>query len=180
MWGSTLGLQDHACPGPKAGAKPLGHPGIPKMKDLSQGVRAEECETPQRKGQTDVGKSSLFIHTAHRLGFRDEAEVGAEYDAWRSSSRQLHTVALWGAMSLCTLTRFSLHSSRSGLTQRGDRGHQKAAPGEGGRPGFRVRGAWASAPQGLAHVPGMKGWTWSTWLHGEATVTADTYDLEKL
>ena len=28
MWDSIPGLQDHA-PGPKAGAKPLSHPGIP-------------------------------------------------------------------------------------------------------------------------------------------------------
>ena len=60
-------------PGPRASAKPLGHAGIPKMKDLNQGVPAEKCEAPQRKGQTDAGKSSLFIHTAHRLGFRNEA-----------------------------------------------------------------------------------------------------------
>ena len=41
-------------PGRKAGAKPLGHPGIPKVKDLNQCMQAEKCETPQRKGQTDA------------------------------------------------------------------------------------------------------------------------------
>ena len=30
-WDSIPGLEDHACPGPKAGAKLLRHPGIPKM-----------------------------------------------------------------------------------------------------------------------------------------------------
>ena len=43
-----------SCLGPKAGAKPLGHPGIPKIKDLNQCMQAEKCETPQRKGQTDA------------------------------------------------------------------------------------------------------------------------------
>ena len=146
----------------------------------SQGVPAEKCEAPQRKGQTDAGKSSLFIHTAHTLGFRDETEVGAEYDARRSSSRQLHALALWGAMSLCTLTRFSLRSSHSGLTQRGDGGHQKATPGEGGQPGFRVRGAWASAPQGLSTRSWDERMDVVDVVTQRSNSTADTYDLEKL
>ena len=41
-------------PGLKAGAKPLGPAAMPKMKDLNQCMRAEKCETPQRKGATDA------------------------------------------------------------------------------------------------------------------------------
>ena len=37
MWDSILGLQDHAL-GPKAGAKPLSHPGIPETVFLFKNI----------------------------------------------------------------------------------------------------------------------------------------------
>ena len=59
MWDSILGLQDHAF-GPKAGTKPLSHPGVPIIIIIFKCfIYLREGEQEQGQRQKEFGRSRL-------------------------------------------------------------------------------------------------------------------------